>query len=300
MPCPAPASEGGQWRNPAQKPRIGTSHGSADRLKLLENPDIIDLEPQQLAERASEVGSRRLDRSSVDILITGAVGGVEVSLGGLAAMSVLGGALTAFPKLGLYGGLALAGLVFPVGFFFVIVGRSELFTENFLIPVLGVFKPDQEPPSLMKLWGLAWVGNLLGCALMALVLSVPEALGVPIHKGYAAYAAYKLSVPPLSTLVSGVLAGIVMTVLTWLLLAVRDPVGKAVAIFAAGYVLFAANLSHSIVGASILFVGFVQANKTVSQLVIWMAMASIGNLVGGVGFVTLFRIAQVKEKKRQR
>jgi formate/nitrite transporter FocA (FNT family) len=54
------------------------------------------------------------------------------------------------------------------------------------------------------------------------------------------------------------------------------------------------------VGASILFVGFVQANKTVSQLVIWMAMASIGNLVGGVGFVTLFRIAQVKEKKRQR
>jgi formate/nitrite transporter FocA (FNT family) len=265
----------------------------------VEQRDIIDLEPQQLAARASEVGSRRLDRSPVDILITGGVAGVEVSLGGLAAMAVVGSALTAVPQLGLYGALALGGLVFPVGFFFVIVGRSELFTENFLIPVLGVLKPQRGPFSLAQVWGLSWVGNLIGCALMALVLSVPEALGVPIHKGYMEYAAYKLSVPPLATLVSGVLAGTVMTVLTWLLLALQDPVGKVLAIFAAGYVLFAANLSHSIVGASVLFVGFLPAHKTFGQLAVWLLMASIGNLIGGVGFVTAFRIAQVKEKKRQ-
>jgi formate/nitrite transporter FocA (FNT family) len=90
-----------------------------------------------------------------------------------------------------------------------------------------------------------------------------------------------------------------MTVLTWLLLALQDPVGKVLAIFAAGYVLFAANLSHSIVGASVLFVGFLPAHKTFGQLAVWLLMASIGNLIGGVGFVTAFRIAQVKEKKRQ-
>lgn len=43
-----------------------------------------------------------------------------------------------------------------------------------------------------------------------------------------------------------------------------------------------------------------QAGDGEAELVVWMIMASIGNLVGGVGFVTLFRIAQVKEKKRQR
>lgn len=214
-------------------------------------------------------------------------------------MSVLGGALTAFPRLGLYGGLALAGLVFPIGFFFVIMGRSELYTENFLIPVLGVLKPEQGPLSLGKVWGLAWVGNMMGCVLMAVLFSVPESLGVPLHHGYALYTAYKLAVPFWSTLVSAVLAGMVMTVLTWLLLAVRHPVGKAIAIFAAGYALFAANLSHSIVGASILFVGFPQAHRTVGQLVVWVVVASIGNLIGGVGFVTLFRIAQVKEKQRR-
>jgi formate/nitrite transporter FocA (FNT family) len=48
-----------------------------------------------------------------------------------------------------------------------------------------------------------------------------------------------------------------------------------------------------------LFVGFVEAHRTIWQLGLWLLMASIGNLVGGVGFVTLFRIAQVKEKQRE-
>jgi formate-nitrite transporter family protein len=266
----------------------------------MEQPDVLDLQPEQFAERATELGKERLERSLVDLLITACVGGIEVSLDGLAAMAVVGSALSAFPQLGLYGALALGGIVFPIGFLLVIVGRSELFTENFLIPVLAVLRKEGSVGSLATLWGLSWVGNLVGCVVMALLLSVPEAVGIPIHKGYAAYAGYKLAMPPVATLVSGVAAGIVMTVLTWVLLGLRDSVAKAVAIFAAGFVLFASNLSHSIVGASILFVGFLEAHRTWSQLIVWLVIASVGNLIGGVGFVTLFRVAQVKEKERRR
>ena len=265
----------------------------------MQQPDVLDLQPEQFADRAAELGKERLERSLVDVLITAGVGGIEVSLGGLAAMAVVGGALAAFPKLGLYGALALGGIVFPIGFLLVIVGRSELFTENFLIPVLAVWRREGTWTALARLWALSWVGNLVGCALMALLLAVPEAIGVPIHKGYAAYAGYKLALPVSATFVSGIIAGIVMTALTWILLGLRDSVAKAIAIFAAGYVLFASNLSHSIVGASILFVGFLEAHRTWSQLIVWMLAASVGNLIGGVGFVTLFRAAQVKEKQRQ-
>lgn len=265
----------------------------------MEQPDVLDLQPEQFAERATELGKERLERSVVDLLITAGVGGIEVSLGGLAAMAVVGSALSAFPQLGLYGALALGGVVFPIGFLLVIVGRSELFTENFLIPVLAVLRKEGSVRSLATLWGLSWVGNLLGCVVMALLLLVPEAVGIPIHKGYAAYAGYKLAMPPLATLVSGLVAGIVMTVLTWVLLGLRDSIAKAAAIFAAGFVLFASNLSHSIVGASILFVGFLEAHRTWGDLIVWLVVASIGNLIGGVGFVTLFRVAQVKEKEKQ-
>jgi formate/nitrite transporter FocA (FNT family) len=264
-----------------------------------EGRDLLDLEPEQLADRAAVVGKERLARSLIDIAITAAIGGVEVSVGGLAAMAVVGGALTTNPHLGLFAALALGGLVFPIGFLFVIVGRSELFTENFLIPVLGVLRHEAPARTLVGLWSLSWLGNLFGCAVMAALISIPQAVGEALLHGYQAYSEYKLSVPPVGTFVSGLIAGIVMTVLTWLLLAVRHPVAKIAAIFAAGFVLFAANVSHGIVGASILFVGFRLTPHPVSELVLWLILASLGNLIGGVGFVTLFRLAQVKEKERQ-
>jgi formate/nitrite transporter FocA (FNT family) len=71
-----------------------------------------------------------LDRSNLVILLTGIVGGLEVSLGALAAMLTVGSALTAMPGLPLCSALALGALAFPIGLVFVIFGRSGLFTET--------------------------------------------------------------------------------------------------------------------------------------------------------------------------
>jgi len=54
--------------------------------------------------------------------------------------------------------------------------------------------------------------------------------------------------------VSAVLAGMTMTSLSGLL-SLRHAVGCVLAILAIGYQLFAANLSHSIVGAAVIFAG---------------------------------------------
>src|SRR5918912_2309156 len=149
--------------------------------------DVLKQEPRQIAQRASSVGERRLDRGNLDILVTSFIGGAEVSLGGLAAMTVVGSAMQALPGLGLYPALALGGLAFPIGFLFVIVGRSELFTENFLIPVVSVFRGERQPPSLASLWLFSWLGNVLGCAAMSVLLAAPDAIGEPIRSGFVAY-----------------------------------------------------------------------------------------------------------------
>lgn len=256
------------------------------------------MQPDDVAERAVEIGEERLTRGPRDILITGVIGGIEVSLGGVVAMTVLGAALHAVPRIGLYAGLALGGLVFPVGFLFVVLGRSELFTENFLIPVMATLGRSLPRGSLATLWALSWVGNIVGCTVIALLLSIPNAIGEPIREGYRAYSAYKLEVPPLGLFISSVLAGMTMTVLTWLLVAVRHPLVKVVVIYAAGYTLFATNFSHAIVGAAIVFVGFAPAHHTVVDLAVWLAITTIGNLVGGVGLVTGFRVAQAREQSR--
>ncbi|MGI8916264.1 MAG: formate/nitrite transporter family protein [Chloroflexota bacterium] len=262
------------------------------------SPDLMDQQPQDIAERAGDVGRERLDRSNLDIFITGAIGGFEVSLGGLAAMAVVGSSLLAIHGFDLYAALAIGALAFPIGFMFVIIGRSELFTENFLIPVTAVLRQERTLLSLVQVWGFSWLGNMVACAGFAALVSIPAAIGAPILHGYVIYTAYKLSLPPLGLFVSAILAGMIMTVLTWLLLAIRDPVGKILAIFAAGYVIFATNVSHAIVGASLLFVGFRPAGFPVWSPLLWVVIATLGNLVGGVGVVTLFRHVQVKEKRK--
>lgn len=259
---------------------------------------MLDQEPVEIGERGADVGRERLSRTWFDILVTGIIGGLEVFFGGLAGATVIGGLLDLKPDLPLYTALIAAGVVFPVGFEFVILGRSELFTENFLIPVVAVMTRRATVLQLAKVWVFSWVGNMLGCIALAALVAIPHSLGDPIINGYTHYAAYKLSVPALGTFVSAILAGAIMTVLTWLLLAVRNSVVKVMAIMAAGWLLFASNVSHVIVGSALIFVGFSHTGHTVADVARWVGLATAGNLVGGVGLVTMFRMVQMWEKGR--
>lgn len=284
-------------RAPRQAPSSEEHLPAPDGLdESVAEQDVLAQDPLQISRRAHGAGQDRLDRSALDILLTSLIGGLEVSLGGLAAMSVVGGALASAPGIDFYGALALGGLAFPIGLMFVVLGRSELFTENFLIPVVAVVKGDRTFASLLKLWSVSWVGNVAACIAMAALVSVPEAVGAPIREAYRSYAAYKLALPWTAVLASAVLAGMTMTALTWLLLSVRHAVARFLSIFAGGYLLFAANLSHSLVGGSLIFAGFAPAGYTVLDVAVWLLLATTGNIVGGVGLVTLFRVAQAKEQ----
>jgi formate/nitrite transporter FocA (FNT family) len=271
---------------------------SADSSAEPDPATILKQKPSEIEERATGVGEERLDRSPFDMFVTAVIGGVEVSLGGFAAMAVVGGAIASFPQLDLFAALALGGIAFPVGFLFVVIGRSELYTENFLIPVVAVFNRSQPARSLAKIWTISWAGNMAGCAGIALLLTAPGTIGHSVLHGYAVYTEHKLSVPIYGVFVSALLAGMIMTVLTWVLLALHEAMDRILAIWATGFLVFATNVSHTVVGASILFAGFAEAHRPFWQVLEWLAVATIGNLVGGVGLVTLFRVVQARSTGR--
>ena len=258
--------------------------------------NVLAHEPIEIEQRAENIGSERLDRSAFEVLLTAVIGGGEVSLGVLASMAVVGAITQVAPSINLYVPLAVAGLVFPIGFIFVILGRSELFTENFLIPVVSVIKTERSPLPLAKVWAISWAGNMLGCAGTAILLSFPEAIGAPIRDGYTVYTDYKLGLPLAGVFVSALLAGGVMTTLTWAIVSVEHTVGRILVIGAGGYVLMATNLSHSIVSASALLVGFTSTSHSLMEVVVFLLVATGGNLVGGLGLVTLFRFAQARQQ----
>ena len=73
-------------------------------------------------------GAQRLHRTWREVLTTGLAGGLEVAMGVLALFAV-------YAETGSH---LLAGLAFSIGFIALLLARSELFTEGFLVPVTAV------------------------------------------------------------------------------------------------------------------------------------------------------------------
>src|SRR5204862_8014491 len=88
-------------------------------------------EPERIYEETKKEGERRLARPPIELAATALVGGFDVAIGvaayALAARTIAGSASE-----------LVGSIAFGIGFVFIVVGRSELFTENFLIKVAGV------------------------------------------------------------------------------------------------------------------------------------------------------------------
>src|SRR3954452_4380236 len=86
---------------------------------------VNEQEVEDTLQRTVEEGKRRLNRNWAPLVATGLVGGIDVATGVLALLVVEAET----------GNKLLAGLAFAIGFIALAMARSELFTEDFLVPV---------------------------------------------------------------------------------------------------------------------------------------------------------------------
>ena len=123
-----------------------------DQRDLGDSDSPIEDELEDAFNRMIGEGTQRLHRPWREVLTTGFFGGTEVAMGVLAYLSVLNA--THNPL--------LAGLAFSIGFLALLLGRSELFTEGFLVPVTTVVAKRASVGQLLKLWSGTLVANLVG------------------------------------------------------------------------------------------------------------------------------------------
>src|SRR3954465_638489 len=124
--------------------------------------------PDEIWSDSGEEGERRLQRRPIGLAATGVVGGIDVMLGVMALAVVSGALAVSLPEQIAHVG---GSLFFGIGFAMLIVGRSELFTENFLVPVGAVLRGTHRVADLLRLWGATMVGNLTGIFLLALIFT---------------------------------------------------------------------------------------------------------------------------------
>ena len=255
---------------------------------------MIGRSPQEIWARSLADGEVRLRRRTSVLAATSLLAGFHVMLG-LLALVVATGALSAvMPAPSAH---VLGALTFGVAFVFLTLGRTELFTENFLIPVSTVLAGRGSKRALARLWSVALVMNLVGIALFAALLAAPGVL-----QDEAASAAGDLADTLLerslgAAFLSAVLAGAVITLFTWLTEAAESEVTRVLVSIIVGFVLLAPSTNHSIVGFGEVLLGILTGTTPADALDLLrnLGIAIAGNLVGGVGFVTSARFVQASE-----
>lgn len=187
--------------------------------------------------------------------------------------------------------IKLMALVYPAGFILVILGKSILFTEQTSLLTLPVLNRKQSVSSLLKIWGLVITGNLIGGYIIAAILIwIGPRLGIFDHTAIANIARHISHYDAEVILVSGILAGWMMGLLSWLLTSSTDTISRIVIIFLITSIMAFTGLHHSIIGNIEVFSGMVvSAEITIPDYLKFESLALLGNAVGGVVFVALFK-----------
>lgn len=230
-----------------------------------------------------EEGLERLRRPTGNLAATGLMAGLDVGFGVLALMFVQDQT----------GSEILGGLAFTIGFFALYLGRSELFTENFLVPVTTVVAGKSSVRQLLRLWVGTYVMNLAGGFIVAwlLVGAYPELDGTAVLLGDKitdrgiSVESFKLAV----------LAGAAITLMTWMLRNAATEGGRLLAVAAFGFLLGATHMNHVVVISIKMFAGL-QVGGTQYGYGDWLALSSfsvVGNTIGGLGLVTVLRLVQI-------
>ena len=254
--------------------------------------------PNEIYERAVEEGNRRLDMPMIEKITTAFIAGVTIVFG-IVALGVVETMIA--PALGDGVGALAGALAFAIGLVFLIVGRTELFTENFFDPVAAAIRSPggRALPRLGALWTMTLVFNLIGGAVLLAVMAVDGALPHGAPEVLTKIAEELAAKSWMATLARAVLAGALITLLSYLLEASNSIASRIMVAFMVGTFLALGPFDHVIVsGLHILFGIWLGGHVGYGDLLANIGLATLGNVVGGLFLITFTHSAQVWSERR--
>jgi formate/nitrite transporter FocA (FNT family) len=255
-------------------------------------PGRAEPEIEEAFDRLVGEGNDRLQRPLLSLCATAFLGGIDVAVGVLAYLLVEQQT----------GSKVLAALSFSIGFIALLLARSELFTENFLVPVVAAAATPGSWLNLARLWAVTLVLNLLGGLVITVIamVALPELHPVAVTTG-SHYAHLGVS---WRSFCLAVLAGAVLTLMTRMQHATESLGVKIVPAVVMPFLLVVGQLFHSVLDSILMFAGLATGNADYGWLD-WLGAlgwSAFGNVVGGIGLVTSIRLLRVThrvEEERQ-
>lgn len=184
----------------------------------------------------------------------------------------------------------LVANMYAVGFIFVVIGRSELFTEHTSRAMFPVLSGHASLASLVRLWGVVYCGNLLGIGAFAGVLTAigPE-LGIIDDSSFTSISHTFSARSWWFMVASAALAGWLMGLMSWLVSACRDTISQIVIVWLVAASIGLAHLPHAIVTAGEVLTNALIGQTTGAEFLRFLAPTTLGNGIGGAFFVAALK-----------
>jgi nitrite transporter NirC len=182
------------------------------------------------------------------------------------------------------------GGCFGIALTLVVFAGSDLFTGHTMFMTIGLARGTVEPTAVARAWLLCWVGNLVGSALLALVFWLGG--GGQILKDGAdlifAASAAKMGASATALIARGALCNWLVCLALWTSARATSDAAKCILIWWCLFAFIAAGFEHSIANMtifSIALLGAHPASVTFGGAAYNLLWVTVGNIVGGAGFV---------------
>lgn len=262
-----------QTQNEAQERRRLGEHGHALEDALVEE-----------FENTVTEGANRLNRTRRALVITGLFGGIDVGLGLLAMLAVLDAT----------GSKLLGGLAFGIGLYALRLAHSELFTEDFLLPINAIAAGHGTWLQLLRLWSVTLVMNLVGGWVFAwMVVAAFPRFEDLLLEATTDYMGKGLT---LETAALAVLAGFTITLVTRMSQGSCEGIATLANSLISGLLVVGLGMLHGAMSSTIIFAAMhAGAETTYLQWLVWFSWVIPLNMLGGLLILTLPRLVRTWE-----
>lgn len=260
-------------------------------------PPIFNLQaysPAEIKEAVEKVGVKKANLPFLASFMLAIVAGGSIGFGALYYTIV-----ASDPTLGFATVRVVGGLVFTLGLVLVLVGGAELFTGNNLI-VMAWASGKVSTGTMLRNWTIVWLGNLVGA--LGLVVLVYLSHHLDMNDGRVGLsvlntAAGKIRPDIVTLFFKGILCNVLVCAAVWLAYAGRSVTDKMVAVILPISAFIAAGFEHCVANMYFLPLawllvqtghapaGFDTSLITVPGIIHNLVPVTLGNIVGGAGFV---------------
>jgi len=282
-----PAESG--W-TPQEEPQNQPAEDEGSHQKNLERPSAEDIY-KQVAKNATE----ELKRSTLSLAISGFTGGIFMGLSALGVGIIL--AHLAPDGVASPTAFVVSRMFYPLGFIVVILGRSQLFTENTLYPVALVLTKPRAIWHTMRLWATVLPSNVCGALAFAALAGMTHAMPADVVKAIAQLGMNAAHDPVATVFWSGVVGGWIIATAAWLVSGSHSITGSVMVIWMLTFVVGLGNFAHCIATSGEILTAVLTHQLPWAAYPHWFGPAVAGNICGGVGMVTLLEYGQAVMSK---